>query len=52
MESLQRALQGEDADAFLDFMRKLLRWIPEERPSTEDLLSDPWVNPWLETEED
>lgn len=24
-------------------MRRILRWLPEERPTTEELMFDPWL---------
>ncbi|OAA63469.1 Cytochrome P450 [Niveomyces insectorum RCEF 264] len=32
-----------DPARFLSFMRRILRWNPEERPSANELLSDPWL---------
>ena len=28
---------------FLEFVRKMLRWVPEERASAKELLEDPWL---------
>jgi hypothetical protein len=36
--------EGEEKMKFLEFMRKMLRWIPEERKSAKELLQDPWLN--------
>ncbi|KAK2759103.1 hypothetical protein FQN54_003202 [Arachnomyces sp. PD_36] len=36
-EIRERRLQGEVRDFFLHFLRMALTWIPEERPSAEDL---------------
>lgn len=43
LEDLERNLQGEHQADFLRFIRRMLRWCPEERPSAEELLSDPWL---------
>ncbi|KAK3382527.1 kinase-like protein [Lasiosphaeria ovina] len=43
MESLQSVLKGNDAVLFLNFIRKVLCWLPEQRPSAADLLKIPWV---------
>lgn len=36
-------LTGQEQEAFLDFIKSMLRWLPEERPSAEDLLSHRWL---------
>jgi hypothetical protein len=33
-------LQGKDRVLLLALMRKLLEWLPEERPSVQDLFED------------
>lgn len=37
------SLQGEDKRLFLQFVQKMLRWIPEERMTAKELLNDPWL---------
>lgn len=37
-------LQGEDKRLFLQFVRKILQWEPEQRPSAAELYSDPWLD--------
>lgn len=37
------ALEGEDKELFLGFVKKCLRWDPEERATAGELLEDPWV---------
>ncbi|KAH7333277.1 kinase-like domain-containing protein [Rhexocercosporidium sp. MPI-PUGE-AT-0058] len=37
-------LTGKEKILFLQFMRKMLRWVPEKRMSAFDLLDDPWLN--------
>ncbi|GAW24058.1 hypothetical protein ANO14919_136370 [Xylariales sp. No.14919] len=54
LESLASALAGEEKSLFLDFMRCLLRWVPEERPDCTDAYFHPWLgnkHPDLEPEE-
>ncbi|QDS73271.1 hypothetical protein FKW77_004841 [Venturia effusa] len=34
----------EDAEMFLDFVRKMLCWLPEERATAEKLQNHPWLN--------
>lgn len=36
-------MQGEDKEGFLSFLRKILRWVPEERPTAGELVYDEWV---------
>jgi serine/threonine protein kinase len=43
LEDLEENLQGQQQKLFLGFMRKMLRWRPEERESAKELLSDPWL---------
>jgi len=41
---LEDRLEGEaDPERFLDFIRSMLQWIPEERKSAADLLEHPWL---------
>jgi serine/threonine-protein kinase SRPK3 len=42
-EIRERWLDGEDQALFLQFMRKALRWIPEERPVAEELALDDFL---------
>lgn len=43
LEDSEEYLEGENQVMFMQFMRKMLRWDPEERQSARDLLSDPWL---------
>jgi hypothetical protein len=36
-------LQGEDRELLLALLRKILKWLPEERPSAEDLFEDGFI---------
>jgi len=38
-------LEGKDKDEFLNFVRKMLQWLPEKRKSAKELLEDPWLCP-------
>lgn len=40
LESRESRLESEDKMLFLQFLRKTLRWLPEERPTAEELFSD------------
>lgn len=33
----------EDPSLFLAFLRRTLKWVPEERPAASELLEDPWL---------
>ncbi|KAL4780272.1 kinase-like domain-containing protein [Aspergillus varians] len=41
MEALETKL--EDKSGFLRFIRRALTWLPEDRPSAQELLQDPWL---------
>ena len=44
LEQSEVNLEGEDKALFLAFVRKMVRWRPEERCSAKELLRDPWLN--------
>ena len=44
LEGMERNLEGQGKILFLQFLRKMLKWMPEERMSAFDLLDDPWLN--------
>lgn len=48
LERLAADIEGEDVPGFLRFLRKILRWLPEQRPTTEELIYDPWLLAGLE----
>ncbi|KAL4783324.1 kinase-like protein [Aspergillus varians] len=43
LEKIEGQLQGEQQQLFLAFLRKMLKWQPEERESARDLLDDSWL---------
>jgi serine/threonine-protein kinase SRPK3 len=43
LENLAKRYEGEDKINFLAFIRKTLKWNPDERPEAIELLSDPWL---------
>ncbi|CRL30327.1 Serine/threonine-protein kinase DCLK [Penicillium camemberti] len=43
LEQLEGNLNGEQQQRFLAFIRKMLRWRPEERNTARELLTDPWL---------
>jgi serine/threonine protein kinase len=36
-------IEGEEKEVFLDFVRSMLRWVPEERKTATELLEHPWL---------
>ncbi|PGH11978.1 serine/threonine protein kinase [Helicocarpus griseus UAMH5409] len=46
--SLASDIEGEDKEDFLLFLRRALKWLPEERPTARELLSDKWLMKGLE----
>ncbi|KAI1954043.1 hypothetical protein LOZ57_000388 [Ophidiomyces ophidiicola] len=45
LEKLGANIIGDDEDkeGFLEYFRKMLCWVPEERPNCEELVLDPWL---------
>ncbi|KKA20987.1 hypothetical protein T310_4986 [Rasamsonia emersonii CBS 393.64] len=43
LEDTVTVLEGNEKQLFLDFAKKMLRWLPEERQSAAELLHDPWL---------
>lgn len=41
------SLKGKDKEEFLNFVQKLLQWLPERGKSAKELLEDPWLCPDL-----
>lgn len=37
------SLEGEEKRLFLDFARKMLQWLPEDRKTAKELLQDTWL---------
>ena len=44
LEDSEEYLEGESHALFLQFLRKMLQWDPDERLSARELLMDPWLN--------
>ncbi|KAF2762278.1 protein kinase [Pseudovirgaria hyperparasitica] len=47
LESRETRLEGEDRELLLALARKVLRWLPEERPSAEDLYGDGFLTQFM-----
>jgi serine/threonine-protein kinase SRPK3 len=43
LEETETNLEGQSKAMFLAFMRKMLRWRPEERSTAKDLLRGTWL---------
>ncbi|EME82206.1 uncharacterized protein MYCFIDRAFT_188967 [Pseudocercospora fijiensis CIRAD86] len=43
LDTLEGRLDGKENIIFLDFIRKMLQWVPEERHTAKQLLEDPWL---------
>ena len=48
LESCEIRLEGRDRDLLLKLMRKILCWLPEDRPSAEDLYNDGFIYQFVE----
>lgn len=44
LEDSEEQLNGADKALFLDFMRKMLQWVPEKRQTAKQLLSHSWLS--------
>ncbi|MCJ1410734.1 hypothetical protein MMC19_004820 [Ptychographa xylographoides] len=43
LEDSEENLEGEDKALFLEFVRSMLQWAPEERKMAKQLLEHPWL---------
>lgn len=43
LEGLEQRLDSEDKNGFLHFIRKMLCWLPEQRPTASEVIFDPWL---------
>jgi hypothetical protein len=43
LEDSVSALDGEAKAEFLNFVKSMLKWQPEERKRASELLEDPWM---------
>ncbi|KGO65109.1 hypothetical protein PITC_013680 [Penicillium italicum] len=42
-EDLEKQLEGEDKEMFLDFMKGMITWRPEDRKTPKELIEHPWL---------
>jgi serine/threonine-protein kinase SRPK3 len=43
LEDEMKSLEGEEKTSFLKFLRRMLRWRPEDRATARELVQDPWI---------
>lgn len=43
LEDFITSMDGEEKVLFLQFVRRMLKWLPEDRASARELLEDPWM---------
>lgn len=39
-----QSLDGEDKAQFVDFVKQILKWVPEQRRTAKELLEHPWLD--------
>ena len=47
LEGSVLSLERKDKEEFLNFVPKMLQWLPEKRKSAKELLEEPWLRPDL-----
>lgn len=45
LETLEKRITGEEKEVFLDFIKSMLKWLPEERSTAKELLQHPFMQP-------
>lgn len=43
LQTLEESLKSDEKQELLRFLRRMLCWLPEDRPSAKELLFDPWL---------
>jgi serine/threonine-protein kinase SRPK3 len=46
LDTAEHFLAGRNKKMFLDFVKGMLAWRPEDRKTARELLRDPWLNTW------
>ena len=36
-------IHGEDKRMFIEFVKRMIKWRPEERSTAKELINDPWL---------
>jgi len=44
LETREEQFEGEKKEQFLNFIRSMLRWDPNDRLTARELFDDPWLN--------
>ena len=39
------SFEEKEVEGFLDLLKQMVRWVPEERKSAKELLKHPWLAP-------
>lgn len=42
-ETCINSMGGEEKLRFITFVKRMIRWLPEERSTAKELLEDPWL---------
>ncbi|KNG79982.1 protein kinase [Aspergillus nomiae NRRL 13137] len=42
-QSLLKNIHGDDKTMFIEFVKRMIKWRPEERSTAKELLQDPWL---------
>lgn len=42
LDTAEQRLHGEEKSLFISFLRRMLRWKPEDRGSLQDIFTDEW----------
>lgn len=50
LKSREARLKGQDKQLLLALVHKILRWLPEDRPTAQDLFDDGFITQWVPTE--
>ncbi|KAE9376111.1 putative CDK4/6 [Stipitochalara longipes BDJ] len=43
LDNEEENLEGEEKKLFLEFLKKMIQWVPEDRRSAKELVEDPWL---------
>lgn len=43
LEDEMKSLKGEEETSLLKFLRRMVRWKPEDRATDRELVQDPWI---------